>query len=82
MGRGPVEESVKLLGFLTREDVDELGVLKHVGVYFPQSYNFAGQVMLVPCERVIRLEVPASDVMSFIVSGGVAGDERAEDEAA
>lgn len=82
LGGGSPEQSVKLLGFLTREDVDEMGVLDHVGVYFPQSYNFAGQVMLVPRDRVIRLEVAASDAMSFIVSGGVAGDEKSEDEAA
>jgi uncharacterized membrane protein len=69
---------VKLLGFLTREDVDELGVADHMGVYFPQSYNIAGQVMLVPSERVTRLSIPASDAMSFIVSGGVAGEEKAE----
>jgi uncharacterized membrane protein len=73
-----VSGDVKWLGFLTREDVDELGVLDHVGVYFPQSYNFAGQVMLVPRERVTRLKVPASDAMSFIVSGGVAGEDRGE----
>ena len=72
---------VKMLGFLTREDVDELGVLEHVGVYFPQSYNFAGQVILVPREQVTPLSVPASDVMSFIVSGGVAGEDKGEGEA-
>ena len=73
---------VKMLGFLTRENVDELGVLDHVGVYFPQSYNFAGQVILVPREQVTPLTVPASDVMSFIVSGGVAGEEKGEEQAA
>lgn len=67
---------VKMLGFQTRESVDELGISEHVGVYFPQSYNFAGQVILVPREQVTPLSVPASDVMSFIVSGGVAGEEK------
>ena len=73
---------VKLLGFLTRENVDELGVDDHVGVYFPQSYNFAGQVILVPREQVTPLSVPAADVMSFIVSGGVAGEDKDKRSAA
>jgi len=40
-------------------------------VYFPQSYNFAGQLVVVPAARVTRIEAPSSDVLAFIVSGGV-----------
>ena len=42
-----------------------------VAVYFPQSYNFAGQVVLVARDRVRPLEAEAATVMKFIVSGGV-----------
>jgi uncharacterized membrane protein len=64
--------AVKALGFITRDDVDELGLPGHVAVYLPQSYNFAGQVLLVPRDRVIPLTVDSAQAMTFIVSGGIA----------
>ena len=63
--------SVKALGFLTQESLELLGVADHVAVYMPQSYNFAGQVLIVPGGQVVRLPAASSDVMAFIVSGGV-----------
>lgn len=68
----------KILGFITRSNVDDLGLPDHVAVYFPQSYNFAGQVMVVPRADVTVLQVPSSDVMTFIVSGGVSGDAKSD----
>ena len=44
-----------------------------MAVYFPQSYNFAGQVVIVPRAAVTAIAVDASDAMAFIVSGGVTG---------
>jgi uncharacterized membrane protein len=62
-----------LLGFVTRESLDAIGMPEHVAVYFPQSYNFAGLVLVVPREKVRRLPVPSADVLAFAVSGGVSG---------
>ena len=59
------------LGFLTRESLGHLGLDGMVAVYLPQSYNFAGQVLLFPADQVTPLESASSDVMAFIVSGGV-----------
>ena len=42
-----------------------------VAVYLPQSYNFAGQVLLFPADQVTPISAGSSDVMAFIVSGGV-----------
>ena len=61
------------LGFVTADDVTRLGLPGHVAVYLPQSYNIAGNLVLVPAERVVPVEGDSSDVMSFIVSGGVTG---------
>lgn len=75
----------KALGFVTRESLHYLeahgamyregkaSLASHVAVYFPQSYNFAGNLLLVPRKDVIPLDVPSADVMAFIVSGGVSG---------
>jgi uncharacterized membrane protein len=65
--------SVKMLGFVTREDLAPWGPSDHVAVYFPQSLNFAGQLLLVPRVHVERLEIEPSQLFPFIVSGGIAG---------
>jgi uncharacterized membrane protein len=64
--------SARALGFLTRESLDYMGLPGMVAVYLPQSYNFAGQVLLFPADQVTPLVgAVSSDVMAFIVSGGV-----------
>ncbi|MCG5055083.1 MAG: DUF502 domain-containing protein [Myxococcales bacterium] len=65
--------TVKALGFITRDNVEAFQLVEHVAVYFPQAYNFAGQVVLVPRTAVTLLDMPSSDVMTFIVSGGISG---------
>ena len=65
----------KIIGFMTRESLDNLGLKDHVAVYLPQSYNFAGNVLIFPKEAVTPLNIESSDVMTFIVSGGVAGEQ-------
>jgi len=69
----------KALGFVTMKALDHLGVGEHVAVYFPQSYNFAGNLLLVPSERVTPLEADSTAVMAFIVSGGVTGLRPTDD---
>lgn len=68
----------KLLGFVTRDGLSRLGLPDHIAVYLPQSYNFAGCLMLFPRDKVEVLDLPASEVMTFIVSGGVSGFGRGE----
>jgi uncharacterized membrane protein len=61
------------LGFLTQTDISKLGVTGNkVAVYFPHSYNFSGELFIVPTEHVKKIDAPPADVMKFIVSGGVA----------
>jgi uncharacterized membrane protein len=61
------------VGFVTRTDLEFLGLLDHVAVYFPQSYNFAGNLFVFPKEQVCPLEAESAEVMAFIVSGGISG---------
>lgn len=68
-----LDGDVKVLGFITRDDLSDLGLRDHVGVYLPQSINFAGQLVLVPRARVQALDLPATTVLPVIVSGGMAG---------
>lgn len=63
--------SAKVVGFVTRDSLDNLGLSDHVAVYMPQSYNFAGNVLLFPKEAVKPLDIESSQAMAFVVSGGV-----------
>ena len=65
----------KIVGFMTRENLNNIGLEDHVAVYLPQSYNFAGNVLIFPKEAVRPLDIESSEVMTFIVSGGVAGKQ-------
>jgi uncharacterized membrane protein len=68
--------SAKAVGFVTRHSLQFLGIEGHVAVYLPQSYNFAGNLLLVPSDRVQPLGASSGDVMTFLVSGGVSGREE------
>ncbi len=65
----------KTLGFLTKESVEFLGLKDHAAVYFPQSYNFAGSLFIYPTNKITPVDMNSTDVMSFLVSGGVSGGE-------
>jgi uncharacterized membrane protein len=66
--------SAKVLGFMTREKLAFLD--DHVAVYFPQSYNFAGNVVVCRRDIVEPIDVESADLMAFIVSGGVSPTRR------
>lgn len=59
------------LGFVTQEEFLTLTLEDKVAVYFPHSYNFSGELFVVPTKNVTYLDLPSSDVMKFVVSGGV-----------
>jgi uncharacterized membrane protein len=63
--------SVKVVGFLTSDSLSALGAADHATVYMPQSYGFAGHILVVPASRVKRIDADAPEVMAFIISGGV-----------
>lgn len=67
---------VSAVGFVTRDSMERFGRPEDVAVYFPQSYNFAGQVVIVPRVAVTPLAIDASEAMAFIVSGGVTGERQ------
>ncbi|MFC3198038.1 DUF502 domain-containing protein [Parapedobacter deserti] len=69
------ETGLKKIGFLTQRDLSKIGLYGEVIVYFPYSYSFAGQVVVVKSERVKPLHMSATDAMKLVVSGGVSGLE-------
>jgi uncharacterized membrane protein len=67
--------SVRVVGFVTNEDLAVLGIKDQVAVYLPQSYNFAGNMIVVPREAVTPMDADSGSVMKFIVSGGVSSEK-------
>ncbi|MCO6498571.1 MAG: DUF502 domain-containing protein [Chitinophagaceae bacterium] len=60
------------VGFITQEDMTNFGMKDYVAVYLPMSYSVAGNVYIVPREKIRMLpEVSATEAMKFAVSGGV-----------
>ncbi|MFM1875035.1 MAG: hypothetical protein RL266_772 [Bacteroidota bacterium] len=59
-------------GFVTRNDLKDFQLGEEfISVYFPYSYGVMGNQMAVRKEDVEYLNLPTSEVMKFIVSGGV-----------
>jgi uncharacterized membrane protein len=65
------EFGLKRIGFVTHKDLTVLGLPQDVAVYFPFSYSFTGQLVIVPASRVKPIDKSAADMMKFVVSGGV-----------
>lgn len=60
------------VGFITQEDMSVFGMENYVAVYLPMAYSVAGNVYIVPKERVRPItSISASQSMKFAVSGGV-----------
>ncbi len=66
------ESNIRKLGFITERDLMNIGISNDfVAVYLPHSYNFSGNMFIVPAENVIPVEANSAEFMKFIVSGGV-----------
>jgi len=66
-------EDVWIVGFLTDEEMGkfEMGA-QYVAVYVPQAYNFAGQLYVLPKEKVRKIDkITAGEAMKYAVTGGV-----------
>ncbi len=60
------------VGFITQEDMSIFGMENYVAVYLPMAYSVAGNVYIIPKERVRPItSISAAQSMKFAVSGGV-----------
>jgi uncharacterized membrane protein len=67
------EFGLKKIGFLVQKDLSKLNLPGDVAVYFPLSYSFAGQVVIVSADKVKHIDRNSADMMKFVISGGVSG---------
>jgi len=71
-----LNSDLEKLGFITEENLELLGEKDKVAVYFPHSYNFSGELFIVPIANIKPVDIASSDVMKFIVSAGLTGWEK------
>ena len=66
-------DDVWIVGFLTDEEMQkfDMGADK-VAVYVPQAYNFAGQLYILPRDKIRKIErITSGEAMKYAVTGGV-----------
>lgn len=60
------------VGFITQEDMERFDLEGFVAVYVPMAYSVAGNVYIVPKERVRAItNISPAQTMKFAMSGGV-----------
>lgn len=75
------ETGLKRIGFVTRKGMKKMGIQEDmVVVYLPYSYGVMGTVVIVKQEMIEEVDQSATDVMKFIVSGGVTEVSKSIDE--
>lgn len=60
-------------GFITQKDLEDIGLPGKVTVYLPHSYNFSGNVFIADKSKLVPLAGNNTEIMKYIVSGGVSG---------
>ncbi len=71
-----LNSNLEKLGFITEENLDIIQEEGKVAVYFPHSYNFSGELFILPKSQIKPLDVNSSEMMKFIVSAGLTGWEK------
>lgn len=76
------DSNLEKLGFITAEDLKSIGIedKEKIAVYMPHSYAFSGNLFVVDRKNVKVIDQNATDVMKFIVSGGVANFDSSKDD--
>lgn len=59
------------VGFITADDLSELGIKDKVAVLFPHSYNWSGEMFIVPIKHITPINLPPGEIMKFALTGGV-----------
>ncbi len=67
-----MEGGVERIGFITQKDLTHLGIsAEKIGVYLPFSYALTGNLIIVSKDSVTPIEGKSTDIMKFIISGGI-----------
>ncbi len=66
------DNDVWRVGFITQDNMEDFGFKDYVAVYVPMAYSVAGNVYIIPKNRIKPItNISAAQTMKFAVSGGV-----------
>lgn len=70
-----LKEEVRRVGFITDKGLKDLGSLNDalIAVYVPHSLAISGQLFVVPKNYVEPLDASSTEIMKYIIAGGVTG---------
>lgn len=78
-------QSFQLLGFITREQFDDLpfspAAEDPVAVYMPMSYQIGGYTLFLPRSCLTPLDIPFEQAMKLVLTGAVTKDREPTNQA-
>ena len=67
------------IGFIAKEDLKFLGIDdSRIAVALPFTFSYMSKIVIVPKENVTPINAKSSEVMKFILSGGITEEEMKE----
>lgn len=65
-----------VFGFVTREDLDELPIDNLVPVYIPYSYMLGGLTLLVPRDKLVKVDMPVDQALKLSVTAWIKAEDQ------
>lgn len=62
---------IQKIGFVTQDNLSILALEDKIAVYIPHSYSFSGELNIVPKAHVVPVQVSKTEILRFIISGGL-----------
>ena len=75
------KEDIKKIGFITNENINDLGLKDHVAVFVPESFSFSlsGDFLLIPRKNLIPIEkVDGAQVIRFVITAGFINNRKSK----
>jgi uncharacterized membrane protein len=69
-----LDRDIKLIGFVTNEDVSLAGEADQVAVYLPLSYQIGGFLLYIPRSRLEFLDIPVQQAMQQVLTAHIKRD--------
>lgn len=68
---------IERIGFIAKEDLTALGIPEgKIAIALPFTFSYMSKIVIVPKENVTPLKAKSSEVMKFVVSGGITSEEK------
>lgn len=70
------------IGFITNDNLAEIGLEDHVTVFFPSAFGVSGETVLIKKEFITLLDTDGTKVYTMLISGGltIAPDNKVIEE--